>query len=114
MWTFTTKGFLSIVQHDSMHEHFQVKARVATPLEELWPGHEIQKIDWADYRFRITIRKDEVIPVLAKEIESIHFTRASRTSARKTTPTTMLWSGYGRPCSTTSRNRRKREVLQKS
>ena len=74
MWTFTTKGFLSIVQHDSMHEHFQVKARVATPLEELWPGHEIQKIDWADYRFRITIRKDEVIPVLAKEIESILYT----------------------------------------
>ena len=35
MWVFTTKGFLSIVQHKDMADHFQVKSRVRAPLESL-------------------------------------------------------------------------------
>ena len=54
MWLFTDKGFLSIVQHNQIEDCFQVKSRVAEPLEILWPDHEIEEIDWADYRFRIT------------------------------------------------------------
>mgnify|MGYP001273187426 FL=1 len=74
MWIFTKHGFISIVQHNSMPDHFQVKARVVTPLKSLWPGHEIEVIDWADYRYRITIPKNEVVPVLASEIEDIPYT----------------------------------------
>ena len=74
MWVFTTKGFLSIVQHNSMPCHFQVKSRVISPLEVLWPEHQIEIIDWADYRFRITIRKEDVIPVLLKELENVLYT----------------------------------------
>ncbi len=74
MWMFTTKGFLSIVQHKDMPHHFQVKSRVPEPLRELWPDREIEVIHWADYRYRITLPKDEVIPVLAKEIESVLYT----------------------------------------
>ena len=74
MWVFTDKGFLSIVQHNSMPDCFQVKSRVIDPLEILWPGHEIEVIDWADYRYRITIAKEEVIPVLVGAIESIGYT----------------------------------------
>ena len=40
MWIFTRWGFLSIVQHNAMPGHFQVKARVIDPLENLWPEHE--------------------------------------------------------------------------
>ena len=58
MWIFTRWGFLSIVQHNAMPGYFQVKARVIDPLEHLWPEHEIEIIDWADYRFRITIEKE--------------------------------------------------------
>ena len=54
MWVFTKCGFLAIVQHNSMPDHFQVKSRTIEPLEILWPEHEIEIIDWADYRFRIT------------------------------------------------------------
>ena len=74
MWIFTKHGFISIVQHNSMPDHFQVKARAVTPLKSLWPGHEIEVIDWADYRYRITIPKNEVVPVLASEIEDIPYT----------------------------------------
>ena len=74
MWAFTTHGFLSIVQHNAMPDHFQVKARVSDPLEKLWPDHEIQVIDWADYRYRITIEKSEVLPVLLELIASVDYT----------------------------------------
>ena len=66
MWLFTDKGFLSIVQHNQIEDCFQVKSRVAEPLEILWPNQEVEVIDWADYRYRITIAKEEVIPVLAR------------------------------------------------
>ena len=74
MWIFTDKGFLSIVQHNEIEDCFQVKSRVVEPLEILWPEHEIEIIDWADYRFRITIPKVQVIPVLAKQIGSVEYT----------------------------------------
>ena len=74
MWIFTTKGFLSIVQHKDVPDSFQIKSRVRDPLEALWPSHEIVVIDWADYRFRINIRKEEAIPVLAQEIEGVLYT----------------------------------------
>ena len=74
MWVFTTHGFLSIVQHNAMPDHFQVKARVPGPLESLWPDHEVEVIDWADYRYRITIEKPEVLPVLLEVIASVDHT----------------------------------------
>ena len=72
MWIFTTSGFLSIVQHKDADGHFQIKSRVRAPLEELWPDHEIMEIGWADYRYRINIRKDDAIPVLVEEIGKVH------------------------------------------
>ena len=74
MWAFTTQGLLSIVQHNAMPDHFQVKARVSDPLVKLWPNHEIEVIDWADYRYRITIEKSEVLPVLLEVIASVDYT----------------------------------------
>ena len=61
MWIFTTAGFLSIVQHMDIPTHFQVKARAPEPLEHFWPEHDIEVIDWADYRYRISISKEEVV-----------------------------------------------------
>ena len=74
MWVFTTQGFLSVVQHNSMPDHFQIKSRVRDPLSALWPDHEIEVIDWADYRYRITIHKEEALPVLIGVIQSIDYT----------------------------------------
>ena len=74
MWVFTIDGFLSIVQHNAMPDHFQVKSRVPGPLESLWPDHEVEVIDWADYRYRITIEKPEVLPVLLEVIASVDHT----------------------------------------
>ena len=73
MWIFTTKGFISKAPHKNLPEPCQVKASVAPPLEELWPDHEIEVIDWADYRFRITIGKEVVFPVMMQLLESIDY-----------------------------------------
>ena len=74
MWVFMVDGFLSVVQHNAMPDHFQVKSRVPGPLESLWPDHEVEVIDWADYRYRITIEKPEVLPVLLEVIASVDYT----------------------------------------
>jgi len=74
MWIFTKHGFISIVQHNSIADHFQVKSREPGPLKKLWPGHEIEVIDWADYRYRITVHKDEVYPVILRVVEDILYT----------------------------------------
>ena len=74
MWIFTKHGFLAIVQHNSMTDHFQVRSRIIDPLEILWPNHDIEVIDWADYRFRITAPKDEVISVVMVQMWSIDYT----------------------------------------
>ena len=74
MWIFTKKGFLSIVQHKSKEEYFQVKSREIDSLELLWPEHSVEIIDWADYRFRITLKKDDVFPIIMKQIRDINYT----------------------------------------
>ena len=68
MWVFTKYGFISVVQHNSLPDCFQVKSRVIDPLEVLWPDYDIQVIDWADYRFRITIPKTEVALALIEKV----------------------------------------------
>jgi len=74
MWIFTKYGFVSLVQHNSIQGCFQVKSRVIAPLEILWPEHEIEIIDWADYRFRITLEKELVISILTKEAQEVEYT----------------------------------------
>ena len=74
MWIFTKYGFISVVQHNSLEDCFQVKSRVVEPLEILWPEMDIEVIDWADYRFRITIEKEKVFDILSKEIQNVNYT----------------------------------------
>lgn len=74
MWIFTTRGFVSIVQHKDMRGHFQVKSRVIDPLRYMFPEVEIEIIDWADYRFRVTVEKETVMAALSREMRSVLYT----------------------------------------
>ena len=74
MWIFTTKGFLSIVQHKDLPDHFQVKSRAADSLKHFWPEYEIEVIDLVDYRFRINIPKEDAVQVLTETIGSVEYT----------------------------------------
>ena len=57
-----------------MPDYFQVKSRKIEPLEILWPEHEIEIIDWADYRFRITMTKEQAIPLVMEQLSNIDYT----------------------------------------
>ena len=74
MWIFTRNGFLSVVQHKSKQGYFQVKSREIDPLELLWPEHTVEIIDWADYRFRITMKKEDFLPIILEQVEDINYT----------------------------------------
>ena len=74
MWIFTTRGFVSIVQHKDMSERFQVKSRVIDPLRYMFPEVEVEVIDWADYRFRVTVEKEAVMAALSREMRSVLYT----------------------------------------
>ena len=74
MWVFTKHGFVAVVQHNALPGHFQVKSRVVDPLENLWPEHDIEVIDWADYRFRVTVEKETVMAALSREMRSVLYT----------------------------------------
>ena len=74
MWVFTKHGFVAVVQHKALPGHFQVKSRVIDPLENLWPEHDIEVIDWADYRFRITMPKADAMRVLEAQIADVDYT----------------------------------------
>ena len=74
MWVYTKHGFIAVVQHNSMPGYFQVKSRTIEPLEILWPEHEVEIIDWADYRFRITMAKEQVIPVVMEQLSNVDYT----------------------------------------
>ena len=73
MWVFTKHGFVAIVQHNSLPDHFQVKSRVVDPLENLWPGHKIEVIDWADYRYRIFVPVEGVSSVISDLIMEVDY-----------------------------------------
>ena len=74
MWVYTKHGFLAIVQHNSMDDYFQVKSRIIDPLEILWPDEEIEIIEWADYRFRITISKEKAISAVMEQMSEVDYT----------------------------------------
>lgn len=74
MWIFTNHGFIAIVQHKRFDDHFQVKSRVIDPLEILWPDYEVEIINWADYRFRITIPKEKALTVLVEKASTVDYT----------------------------------------
>ena len=74
MWVFTDQGFIAIVQHNRIEDHFQVKSRVIDPLEIFWPENEIEIIKWADYRFRVTIPKEKVLKVLIEKASMVNYT----------------------------------------
>ena len=45
----------------------------ALGLEKLWPESEIEILEDADYRYRITVEKEKVIPVIMQKMETVDY-----------------------------------------
>lgn len=73
MWIFTSKGFISVVQHRQYPEKRLVRARERDVLKELFPGEEIVKLNDADYRYRVTVPAKEVAMLLFDSIMKMDY-----------------------------------------
>lgn len=69
MWIFTNRGFISAVQHRDDKDLLMVRARRLDHLKALFPGIEIIEMQSADYRYRVTVKRDVFSAVVLREIE---------------------------------------------
>lgn len=74
MWLFTTHGFFSIVQHKDNPDYLLVRARVKGDIERYFPGADVQRTDDADYLYRATIPRSQVMDVVMDVVRNIDYT----------------------------------------
>lgn len=74
MWIFTTAGFYSIVDDTKTPGHLRVRARMRGDLERLGiVPRDIIEDNGADYRFRATVPREQVLAAIAREINAIDY-----------------------------------------
>ena len=76
MWVFTSKGFLSAVQHRANKDRVMIRARrkehlEATICKEV--NEQVFETEYADYRFRITVSKVEFSDFLVGQVKAIDY-----------------------------------------
>jgi hypothetical protein len=73
MWVFTSTGFYSIVIDRDNSDRLLVRARVAGDIEALWPKAEVVENKGTDYRFRASIRRNDVEKTIYKAVKAIDY-----------------------------------------
>lgn len=74
MWLFTDHGFFSIVQHKDNPAYLLVRARVKGDIERYFPAADVQRTDDADYLYRATIPRAQVMDVVMDVVRNINYT----------------------------------------
>ena len=75
MWISTNKGFISIVRDRQNNDVFIVRARRKQHLEEIFPEFKSAIIEnrRADYRWRVFIKEQDVMVLIARQIRAIDY-----------------------------------------
>ena len=77
MWVFCKSGFFSAVEHREDASLVMVRARFRGDLERFLKTHKIKAkvacTPGADYKYRITIKKDEWSKAVSSEAEAIDY-----------------------------------------
>ncbi|WP_425045090.1 hypothetical protein [Primorskyibacter sp. S87] len=83
MWLFTeADGFISAVVHRDDPSQIMVRARDADHLRRYFPGHPIQTTPDADYRYRLTLPREELAELVADRIRTMQATNFKAETAR--------------------------------
>jgi hypothetical protein len=86
MWLFTTKSFLSIVEHRDRPDVLMVRARIRGDIERYFPNAKVIRDDKADYLFRAILPKHKVAAKLfdvVAEIDYLKFKSSVRDKRRE-------------------------------
>lgn len=73
MWLFTSKGFLSVVNHREDSEVFIVRARQYNHLAEYVSTKHIWEDPNADYRYRALITYDELVALMMAAVNDLTY-----------------------------------------
>ncbi len=73
MWIFTSKSFLSIVEHMDEPSLLHVRARFPGDIEEIFPQADVVETPHGDYRFRTSLPREEISEALTRYVTDIHY-----------------------------------------
>lgn len=91
MWVFLNNAFLSIVQDKNDPDRLMVRARLRGDLERVFPyrANEVSETPIADYRFRMSVERDEVQLMVDRAVRDITYT-----NFKKSVPETSRHNTY--------------------
>lgn len=73
MWFFFNDGFVSVVAHRERPGELLVRSRRREILESLFPSRTVETSENADYRYRLTVTKEEWASIVADRIAGIEY-----------------------------------------
>ncbi len=73
MWVFTSKSFLSIVEHPSEEGLLWARARFPGHIEAAFPEAQVQETPECDYRYRASVPRDAVARWLARMAQEVDY-----------------------------------------
>lgn len=73
MWIFTSKTFLSIVEHPTEAGMLWVRARFPGHIEAAFPEVPVRETPENDYRYRAAVARDAVARWLAREAQDVRY-----------------------------------------
>jgi hypothetical protein len=73
MWIFLNDAFLSIVAHRDDERRLLVRARFAGDITAVFPGAQVEHSPHADYPFRATLLREDVIAVVAERLRAMRY-----------------------------------------
>ncbi len=73
MWIFLNHAFLSLVDPKDPQDRLLVRARLEGDLERVFPSAKVEATPHRDYRFRALVPRDEVVKVMAAQIQTLSY-----------------------------------------
>lgn len=73
MWLCFNDGFISVVENRHNPERFLIRSRRAEILLQLFPTKQLVRNDTRDYRYRVEVKRDELLPVVTERLKNINY-----------------------------------------
>lgn len=74
MWLFTSKAFLSVVQHKTDPSVLIVRSRRPGHIQDLFPGVKTVTLDYRDYQYRAELPREVVAERMAQYVREMAYT----------------------------------------
>lgn len=73
MWIFMKQAMLSVVEDKDHPELLHVRARLKGDIEAVFPDAEVIELTVCDYRFRVSLPREQVVEAIAEQMRSIDY-----------------------------------------